>query len=226
MNSEKIHRDNRAFKFRNDPNTRLNFEPVIIDNVFTPEEIEQIYSLADENFANIEREFGRKAYPIFQEKAENIFDRVNTHLSEVFGQRMQCLEDPFLIRYNIEYGFKPKLAPHFDRRGTHKAVLDVQLNANEDWAVVIDGKNYNLKFNQGLVFMGTDQVHWREPKELKAGTEIDMIIWNVDFAPKIEMKEEHKQAMLMKELDLLEQIGMHPHSEKIDDLLYNADKND
>ena len=216
-NINNTHKPNMAFKYRNEPDLLLNFKPVIIDNVFTQLEIDQIYSIIDENYATVEREFGRKTYPIFEEKAPNIFEKVNAYMSDIFDIRMQCLEDPFIIRYNIEYGFKPKLAPHFDRRPTHKAVFDVQLNANEDWGIVIDGQTYNLKFNQGLVFMGTDQIHWRESKMLKAGSEIDLIIWNIDFAPKIEMKDTHKQTMLVKELDIIDQTGIHMEFEKLND---------
>jgi len=52
---------------------------------------------------------------------------------------------------------------------------------------------------------------------LKAGSEIDLIIWNIDFAPKIEMKDDHKQTMLVKELDIIDKTGIHMEFEQLND---------
>ncbi len=183
-----------------------DFEPIIVDNVFSQLQIDTIYSSFDNDEAPLESEFGRKSYSIKREKIESVFQRVENIMQDAFGQKMLCNEDPFLIRYNIEYGFKTKLAPHFDRREYHKAVFDVQLNYNEDWAVVVKNKTYNLKFNQGLIFIGTDQLHWREEKTLNPGSQIDMLIWTIDFFPRIPSGKDHYNKMIEDEYHLLQDI--------------------
>jgi hypothetical protein len=203
-------------KYFENPSLLADFEPIVIDNVFSQLQIDQIYSSFDENEAPLESEFGRKSYLIRRAKIESVFQTVEKLMCDAFEQRMLCNEDPFLIRYNIEYGFKTKLAPHFDRRKYHKAVFDVQLNYDEDWAVVIKGKTYNLKFNQGLLFIGTDQLHWREDKTLKPGSQIDMLIWNIDFLPRIPSGEDHYKKMIQDEYYLLQDIPIPVGPEELD----------
>jgi hypothetical protein len=206
----------KQINYLENPEMLAKFKPVVIDNVFTQLEIDQIYAAFDKNEKPLEPEFGRTSYLIKRNKIEGVFKTVENLMIKTFNQKMLCNEDPFIIRYNTEYGYQTKLAPHFDRRDYHKAVFDVQLNYNEDWAIVIGEETFNLKFNQGLLFIGTDQLHWREEKTLKAGSEIDLLIWNIDFWPRIPSGEDHYKKMIQDEYYLLQdvKIGVGPEELK------------
>jgi hypothetical protein len=206
----------KQINYLENPEMLAKFKPVVIDNVFTQLEIDQIYSAIDEKEQPLEAEFGRTSYVIQKQKIEGVFETVENLMTKTFNQKMLCREDPFIIRYNTKYGYQTKLAPHFDRRPYHKAVFDVQLNYNEDWAIIIGEETFNLKFNQGLLFIGTDQLHWREEKTLKAGSEIDLLIWNIDFWPRIPSDDDHHQKMIRDEYYKLQDIKIPVGPEKLD----------
>jgi hypothetical protein len=45
--------------------------------------------------------------------------------------------------------------------------LDLCISSSSPWGLWVDGKEYILKENQALAYMGNDQEHWREKLESK-----------------------------------------------------------
>jgi hypothetical protein len=82
-----------------------------------------------------------------------------------------------VVRYSPEYGYEVKLFPHYDTRPYEMFVFDVQLQTNEDWGIIVEGKQFNILDNQALLFSGTQQMHWRENKKLQDNSEILMMFF-------------------------------------------------
>ena len=104
-------------------------------------------------------------------------------MSDIMGEQMILSELSF-ARYSREYGYEPKLFPHFDThdKDGQRITLDIQLNSTTPWAVVVEGESFNLDNNDGLVFSGTQQVHWRENKKLSNTDKVDMLFVHFRYA--------------------------------------------
>lgn len=66
------------------------------------------------------------------------------------------------VKYSLEYGY-PQLMPHMDNPKKEAFLFDIQLDANIDWPIVVDGKEYVLENNDILVIDVQREVHWRKP---------------------------------------------------------------
>jgi hypothetical protein len=122
---------------------------------------------------------------------------------------------PFFLRYYSGYGYEPKLAPHYDKRESQRFTLDIQLNYDEEWAVVVEEKSYTLKYNQGLIFKGTQQMHWRESKVLKPDTTIDMFISNFTFVPDRPIDDGQLDKMEMRSMLLMKELNINNQENRI-----------
>jgi hypothetical protein len=168
-----------------------DFDPIIVKDVLSEEQIAYIYKYIGEHKEDEEKWAGRKSWMIdrIDGPGIDISDRIENIVKDALKVEVQLNEYPFLLRYSPKFGSLSKLFPHSDYRDSQRITIDIQLNYNEDWAVVIEGKNYNLKYNEALLFLGTQQLHWRENKVLKDDTEIDMLIANVHYLPSRELDE-------------------------------------
>lgn len=168
-----------------------DFEPIIIKDVLSEEQISYIYDYISKNKEDDEQWAGRKSWMIdrIDGPGLDISDSIQKAVHNALNVSVQLNEYPFLLRYSPKYGAISKLFPHSDYRDSQRVTIDIQLKYNEDWAVVIEGKNYNLKYNEALVFLGTQQLHWRENKILKNDTEVDMLIANLHYLPSRDLDE-------------------------------------
>ena len=182
-----------------------DFEPKVINDVLLPNNISFLY-----NNLNLDREVmqewgGRKSWSFPYNK--DLVDRLNEIANNNFGPGLE-LNEHFFIRYNLDYGFQSKLFPHWDSRRSQRITMDVQLNADEDWGVVVEGQNTVLSYNQGLVFAGTQQVHWRENKIIKPGSTVDMLVCNFEWVPDRPLQEDHAKIMEERSMFLIERTGI------------------
>lgn len=99
---------------------------------------------------------------------EEISDRLQTVLSEKLGEEVIASEVELCI-YTPNFGYKPKLYPHFDSHETdgQRITMSIQIDSNIDWDLVVEGQNYKCNKNEGIVFSGTQQMHWRKNIEFK-----------------------------------------------------------
>jgi hypothetical protein len=159
-----------------------DFTPFVIKSVLDQNEIDYIYELI-EQFKDkyLEQKFvGHKAWTFRDEKFSY---KLNKIISEAIGQKMILREYSF-AKYSTDFGYKPKLFPHYD---THqldgqRITVDIQMNKNIDWPVVVEGKSFVFDPGDALVFSGTQQLHWREKMELNQGDEVDMIFAHFAYA--------------------------------------------
>jgi hypothetical protein len=186
-----------------------NFVPIVINNIFSNEEIKSILdSIKSFPLDKIRvQKWGGQGILDDIKITDEIKDKVESVATRHIGEEM-ILENFSIARYSPEYGYEVKLFPHYDTRPVEMFVLDVQLKTNEDWGIVVEGKQYNINDNDALLFSGTQQMHWRERKTLSKESEIYMLFcWLKHKAAKtlnnqhdIIMKE--RESVLMQETNI------------------------
>jgi hypothetical protein len=186
-----------------------NFVPIVINNIFSNEEIKSILdSIKSFPLDKIRvQKWGGQGILDDIKITDEIKDKVESVATRHIGEEM-ILENFSIARYSSEYGYEVKLFPHYDTRPVEMFVLDVQLKTNEDWGIVVEGKQYNINDNDALLFSGTQQMHWRERKTLSKESEIYMLFcWLKHKAAKtlnnqhdIIMKE--RESVLMQETNI------------------------
>lgn len=191
-----------------------NFEPIVIDNVLTDDQIQRIYNSIEDNQDELQGWFGRKSWMIDNLPIDIIY-QMSFAIAKATNQQVYLDEMPFFLRYYSGYGYEPKLAPHYDKRESQRFTLDIQLNYDEEWAVVVEEKSYTLKYNQGLIFKGTQQMHWRESKVLKPDTTIDMFISNFTFVPDRPIDDGQLEKMEMRSMLLMKELNINNQENRI-----------
>ena len=154
-----------------------NQENIVLDNVLTDEEIDQVYShiaATPEERTELVRVFSHKAY--HGEVPENIIQSITRAAQSTTDIPIVLREISFARYQKYEDGLPVQLIPHTDETfREHRLTFDLQLRSNRDWAIIVEGRPFTLKDNQALTFSGTSQVHWREKTEFLDGEFMDMI---------------------------------------------------
>jgi hypothetical protein len=187
--------------------TGQDFEPIIVKNVLSEDQIEHIYKYIDGKSADNEKWAGRKSWMMSDTDTlgKSIIHRIEDVTKKAIDADVRLNEFPFLLRYSPKYGNISKLFPHSDYRDSQRVTIDIQLKYDEEWEIVVEGKSYTLKYNEGLIFLGTQQMHWRTNKVLKKETEVDMFIANLHYDPDRPLDE--------KQQEILDHRGYHLKNE-------------
>ena len=151
-------------------------ENIIFDNVLTDEEIVLLYKNIEETHEEQTKIAPRLGFKAFYSNFDpRILKKIEQTVQDRFGKHW-VIKDVMFARYKNEWGYKPKLAPHFDDAfADHKLTFDLQMNGNVDWNIVVEDKTFLLKYNQALTFSGTGQIHWREKIDFSNDTFLDML---------------------------------------------------
>ena len=186
-----------------------DFMPQIIDNIFSDSQRQEIFSIINKYPKDKIRvqKWGGQGILDDVKISKNIVSTIESISSKSVGEEL-VLAEFSIARYSQEYGYEVKLFPHYDTRPVEMFVLDVQLITNEDWGVIIEGQTFNIKDNQAIIFSGTQQMHWREKKQLSDSAEIYMMFcWlkhkkekKLDGLHSAIMKE--RESVLMKETQI------------------------
>jgi hypothetical protein len=194
-------------------------ENMIINNILTEEQIEHIYKIIDstpEENTRVQTRLGHRAYLV------GLGEDLRKHFEEIvqkhYGDEW-VLTDYQFARYSSKFGYKPKLYPHFDDAfDVHKLTLDVQVKSTIDWPIVVEGKEFLLKDNDGLIFSGTDQIHWRTDAELSEDDIVDLIFCHCERkdGPSKFISEDHKEKMKMLEKEWQQEISISREEETSD----------
>jgi hypothetical protein len=177
-------------------------ENIIIKNILNKDQIDHIYSVVNstsEKNTKIQQRLGHKAYLV------SLGEEIRKHFEEVvqkyYGDEWILTNYQF-ARYSTKFGYKPKLYPHFDTAfDVHKLTLDVQISSTVDWPLVVEGKEFLLKDNEGLIFSGTDQIHWRSDLDLSENDVVDLVFCHCERkdGPNRTISKEHKKNMEVRE---------------------------
>lgn len=226
-NPEKLQRsaDYQAVVDATEPLEDQDFNPIIIDNVFTEEQIAHIYTViqaAPLSHLKVAPWGGQCSWQQTRFR-KDIIDRVNEIGLMVLGDKAKLQEDYSFVRYSEEYGYKPKLFPHQDKREKPRFLLDIQLRADEPWGIVVEETTYHLQNNQGVFFSGTNQQHWREKKEISPHSRIDMLFCNFEFTDGREFEDHYDQTALKRSIFLRQKYKLEDNpliaDRKINELL-------
>jgi ACT domain-containing protein len=182
-----------------------DFKVIKIKDVLSPSIIEYLYSAIEDSNVTVQEWGGRKSWAMHSHPL--FYRAVNEAVKRATGENVFLMEF-FFLRYSNEYGYQSKLFPHYDKYDSQRLTLDIQLNYNKDWAVVVEGESFNLEYNEGLLFSGTQQIHWREQTDFKDGDVVDMIICNLKYDPDIKNSDDQEDILQKRSLFLMEQTGI------------------
>jgi len=174
----------------------FNFEPIVIYNVFSEEEIKEIYDsrsksenlLTDEScgyITNTKPFSGNIRKKIVQIVQDNVPIKVKE-----WGNHMP--------RYTLKSNSRPRLYPHYDV-GLHQAslTLSIQLDHTLPWTVYIGDQGYDIKRNTAVLFSGSHQIHWRPDIEFGPDDYYDIIVAQVveDTEDPLMLDSAHRENM-------------------------------
>lgn len=171
--------------------TNIINNPLIIKNVFTTEQLQNLYLEINNIISNdylIQQTLGRlysiiywkedkknNGGPVGLKISKNFVDTINSFLNKNLNVDLE-LESISYTKYSLNYGL-PNLSPHVDTNFIQPRVtFDIQLDSNISWPILIEEKEYILENNQALVFSGTHQVHWRKKINFNENEYVDMLL--------------------------------------------------
>lgn len=199
----------RKIRLWQEPVNNQDFVPVIVDNMLSDQQLEyikeQIKSFPKENIRV--QTWGGQGILDGIIITEDIKKKIEDVVSDICKEEMIAAEFS-LARYSPEYGYEVKLFPHYDTRPIEMFVFDIQLQTNQDWGVIVEGTQYNLKDNQALLFAGTQQLHWREKKQLNQDAEIYMLFCWMKHKKEIKTKDNHNEIMQERERILTKEANI------------------
>ena len=193
---------------------------IIIKDILSEDQIKQIYEIVDstpEESTTVQDRIGHKAYLV--SLGENIREHLEKIVQDRFGEDW-ILNAYQFARYSKEYGYMPKLYPHYDDAfRDHKLTLDVQIKGTKPWGIVVEGDEYILNNNEALTFSGTDQIHWRSDIEFNDDDCFDMIFCHFSKVNDSRGKigEEWLNYMKYKEEFWLNKINISSEAIKLED---------
>lgn len=125
-----------------------------------------------------------------------IFERLQAVVSDHLGEEVVASEVELCI-YTPDFGYTPKLYPHCDNHESdgQRVTMSVQLDANVDWDLVVENKKYKCNKNEGIVFSGTQQVHWRDNIEFKDGDYSASVFAHFKYKNKKELSPNQKDIL-------------------------------
>lgn len=187
-----------------------DFIPVIVDDIFNKKDTDEILKSIEAFPAEKIRvqKWGGQGVLDHIYISNDIKLKIQDAASKAYGEEL-TLAELSIVKYSPEYGYEVKLFPHYDTRPFEMFVFDIQLKTNEDWGIVVEGKTFNLVDNQAILFSGTQQMHWRENKQLSDNAQIFMIFcWLTHKDPRPTTETESsimldRQQVLQKETNIL-----------------------
>lgn len=186
-----------------------DFPTLVAKDVLLPEQIAEIYETinsADESLTRIQPWAGHKVWDIRFSK--DIEDRITSVAQKLVGDHVELDFDYSFARYSPEFGYHCKLFPHYDNRDSQRITFDIQLRATEPWAVVVEEKPFYLKDNEALIFAGTQQIHWREKKQIAKDAQIDMIFCHLTYKDRLPLDYNQKSVLDERAVFLMNKIGI------------------
>jgi len=146
--------------------------------------------------------------------SQSLLKRVEQFSSDAYGEELE-LADFSLAKYSADYGWEVKLYPHYDSRPIETLVFDLQIYSNHKWDIVIEGKEYDLKNGQAVLFSGTNQIHWRENKKINPGEETYLIFFWLRHKKQRKYTDVYDNIMKKRKNLLIQETGITDEPKKI-----------
>lgn len=177
-----------------------DFKVIEIKNALPKDITDEVYESIESlegGRAYVQSFAGHKAWS--PKPSENISNFLNSLMKDATGYDVNLCEYS-ILRYSNEFGYKPKLFPHFDSfdHPGQRLTLDIQLQSTLDWDVFVEGDRFSLNNNDAIIFAGTQQVHWRDKVELKDGESVDMLLCHFEHVPTKPLSDNQNQILEYK----------------------------
>jgi hypothetical protein len=193
-----------------------NFVPIVVNSIFSNKETTDILnSIKSFPLDKIRvQKWGGQGILDDIKITDEIKNKIESVVTKHIGEEM-ILENFSIARYSPEYGYEVKLFPHYDTRPVEMFVLDIQLKTNEDWGIIVEGKQYNINDNDALLFSGTQQMHWRERKNLSKESEIYMLFCWLKHKAEKTLNSQHDIIMKERESVLMQETNINSEERKV-----------
>jgi hypothetical protein len=166
----------------------INLRNVIVKNIFTINQLKSLYLIIEkyipESSDKKQKDLGRLYFKMLWDNDKEsvdlpipteLVDIITSKAIESHGHPLK-LESISFARYNLKYGV-PNLPPHVDDNFEYaRLTFDIQLSSNRLWKIFVEDNDFELHENEGLVFSGTHQVHWREKVLFDSKDYVDMLL--------------------------------------------------
>lgn len=172
---------------------------IIVDNVFTQEEVQNIYKVID-NKTDSNIAAGKDKYDGFFRVKNNGFlvytdsdfanlctDNVRKRIADLTGIEVKQIGMHF-SRYEAYDGLIPHLLPHLDRHSKNAnltmtvQLLNTPLNDKhngdkaKNWPIYVDTTEVPMNYNRGVLFCSNYQYHWRPDTEFGPEDRYDTVL--------------------------------------------------
>jgi hypothetical protein len=200
-------------------------EPFQIDNFFTEDQIDLVYSVIDAKMEKGHKEKGDKYDDFFKFQGNGFITSnkdwprelidIIKNKAEELGQGNVPYENVVLIyaRYTHDSGGAPNLCPHADVV-TNKTLYTctVRLRSLKQWDFYVKDEKFDMgTYGSAVWFTGNQDVHWRPDLEFGPGDYYDILLcqaWSDDDNDLY--PEDHKGKMISQQKE---------YSEKYKDML-------
>ena len=146
--------------------------PIYLKNVLSKEELNNLLN----NLPNAE---------------EGIFDKgrsrymIETSFIKNYGQSLEELAKQIFNNQNIKSSYSlyckyfgnASMNMHKDDNAC-TFTIDLCLRQTEPWGLWVEDKEYILKPNEALCYLGNDQLHGRQPKDLGPNGSVEMMFFH------------------------------------------------
>lgn len=187
-----------------------DFVPQIAKNIFSQEQISRIYEVIDatpESQTRVQPWAGHKVWDISFDK--DIEDAIVRAAQAILGPVVHLSGDYSFARYSKDFGYQTKLFPHYDTRDKQRVTFDIQLRSTEPWGLwVEDNPIYYLEDNEALMFAGTQQIHWRDNKDMPQSAITDMIFCHLQYVEDTPLDAGQDGVLQARALYLMNQTGI------------------
>lgn len=195
------------------------FTPKVFNNVFSDDTYKKIYAAVnsifpetlsadvpeDAEYRNVQ-DLGYFAIPVSGYNfGSEVFAEVQAVTETMLGFKVQRPEIHF-ARYTKKTGADPILRPHYDRMLEHPSItMSVQLDGTMPWAIGAYNTTEMISSNDGLLFSGSHQVHWRPKNTFGDDDYFDILVCQMAISNE-KLTQEHVDKMA---------IAVNEHATKI-----------
>jgi len=168
-----------------------NLENIVVKDILSTKDIEDVFYYVDNTkqcSPEVHPEIGYSWHPCGV--PQNIHNKIESYVQKNILKDAR-LTEICVARYRFSENMNPILLPHMDNFSSSKLTVDIQLKSNTDWALLVKGKRFVLADGEALIFAGTHQPHWREPKQFNEGDYVEMLFchFTVDAEPTLSEEE-------------------------------------
>ena len=120
-------------------------------------------------------------------------------------KKNMLFQHAYYVEYNKKYGI-PNLPPHVDSTDSGITII-YQFKSNVVWKSMVEGKEIELKDNQGYWINVRDQAHWRRPHAFNDDDFLQMIFFhfhdpdNLFEMPDAQFLSSKTRPWILKELE-------------------------